>query len=139
MIKFWRLRTTCIFLSCRFLAGCIARSLGEPRAGKPANSPAGAISRRRGPSKGPRRFLISSISQTRAVSPAQSNRAGAELDSKSSQLRNRSLSPRCKLHQEAVSERHPELSHRNHFRPARITHSWGSGQAPAAAQSTTGY
>src|SRR6202789_1060225 len=57
MIKFWRLRTTCIFLSCRFLAGCIARSLGEPRAGKPANSPAGAISRRRGP-QNPRRFFF---------------------------------------------------------------------------------
>jgi len=33
--------------------------LGASRAGKPANSPVGAISRRRGPLKGPRRFLYS--------------------------------------------------------------------------------
>src|SRR5665213_2695963 len=42
------------------------RSLGEPRAGNPANSPAGAISQRRG-SKGPRRFFISRARTLRAA------------------------------------------------------------------------
>jgi hypothetical protein len=41
--------------------------LGESRAGKPANSPAGAISRRRGPFKRPAPFFIERPTQAVAL------------------------------------------------------------------------